>query len=218
MDCKIVIIGAGDHGRSVLEILRQASRVGPRLEVIGFLDDAAQKKGATIGGLPVLGGLEWALTSHQSDYGYVMAVANTKAKERIAREIGSRSARFVSAIHPSVILAGGVRIEPGAILNAGVVVAYDTLIDAHSTVNLNATIGHDCVVGRFATIAPGANIAGRVRVGEGCDVGMNASIAAGLTLGEWSSVGIGSVVIRNVPARDHVFGNPARRIAAHVHV
>jgi sugar O-acyltransferase (sialic acid O-acetyltransferase NeuD family) len=215
MDRQIVIIGAGDHGRSVLEIFREASRIGPRFEVMGFLDDAPEKKSARVGGRPVLGGLEWI--RDRSDLGYVIAVAHPRSKERIVRHVDELGLTFVSAIHPSVILAEGVHVEPGAILNAGVVVAYDTTIEAHSTVNLNATVGHDCRLGRFSTIAPGANIAGKVIVGKGCDVGMNASVAKGVTLGEWSSIGIGSVVIRNVAAGQQVFGNPARSIAAHVH-
>ena len=59
MDRKVVIIGAGDHGRGVLEILREASRTAPRIDVIGFLDDAPEKHGASIAGVSVLGGIDW---------------------------------------------------------------------------------------------------------------------------------------------------------------
>ena len=212
MDRKVVIIGAGDHGRGALEILREASRRGPRVDVIGFLDDAPQKHGASIADVPVLGGIDWIRSSREPDVHYVIAVADTRAKAQIARRLDQQALTFVAAIHPSVILAGGVRVEPGTILNAGVVVAYDTLICAHSTVNLNATVGHDCILGRFSTVAPGANIAGHVQLGEGCDVGMNATVAAGLTIGEWSSIALGSVVMRDIAAGQRVFGNPARLI------
>ena len=212
MDRKVVIIGAGDHGRGVLEILREASRTDPRFDVIGFLDDAPAKQGASIAGVSVLGGIDWIRSSREPDVHYVIAVADTRAKAQIARRLDQQALTFVAAIHPSVILAGGVRVEPGTILNAGVVVAYDTLICAHSTVNLNATVGHDCILGRFSTVAPGANIAGHVQLGEGCDVGMNATVAAGLTIGEWSSIALGSVVMRDIAAGQRVFGNPARLI------
>jgi sugar O-acyltransferase (sialic acid O-acetyltransferase NeuD family) len=212
VDRKVVIIGAGDHGRGVLEILREASRTGPRVEVVGFVDDAPNKHGASISGVPVLGGIDWIRSSRETDMHYVIAVADTRIKAQIARRLDQQPLAFETAIHPSVILAGGVRVEPGSILNAGVVVAYDTLICAHSTVNLNATVGHDCILGRFSTVAPGANIAGHVRVGEGGDVGMNATVAAGVTIGEWSSVALGSVVMKDVAAGQRVFGNPARLV------
>ena len=209
---KVVIIGAGDHGRGALEIFREASRHGCQYDVLGFLDDSQQKQGVTVGGLPVLGRLDWIHDQHRPEIGYVIGIADTRAKQRIAQRLDERSLTFVSAVHPSAFIANGVRVAPGALINAGVAIAYDTLIEEHTTVNLNATIGHDCVVGRFSTISPGTNIGGRVRLGEGCDIGLNAAVGKGLQIGEWSSIGPGTVVIKDVAPGQSVFGNPARTV------
>ena len=209
---RVIIIGAGDHGRGTLEILREASGRNGGPDVLGFLDDAPLMRRAIVGGLPVLGGLDWILAQHRPDIGYVIGIADTRVKQRIAQRLSDCPLTFVSAVHPSVITASGVRIAPGAIINAGVAIAYDAVIEEHTTVNLHATIGHDCVLGRFSTVAPGANIAGKVRLGEGCEVGVNATVGKGLDIGDWSSVGPGAVVIRNVAAGQYVFGNPARRV------
>lgn len=210
---KVVIIGAGDHGRGALEIFREASRHGCKYDVLGFLDDSQEKQGVTVGGVPVLGGLDWIHDQHRPEIGYVIGIADTRTKQKIAQRLDERSLAFVSAVHPSAFIANGVRVAPGALINAGATIAYDTVIEEHTTVNLNATIGHDCVLGRFSTVAPGANIAGRVRLGEGCDVGLNATVGKGLEVGEWSSIGPGTVVIKSVAARQRVFGNPARIVA-----
>ena len=207
---KVVVIGAGDHGRGTLEILREASRHGGGPEVLGFLDDSPLLRGALVGGLPVMGGLEWVPAEPHPELAYVIGIAETRAKQRIAQRLSDRPITYVSAVHPSLIAASGVRIAPGAIINAGVAIAYDAVIEEHTTVNLHSTIGHDCVLGRCATVAPGANIAGKVRLGEGCDIGVNATIGKGLEIGEWSSVGPGAVVVRSVAPGQHVFGNPAR--------
>jgi sugar O-acyltransferase (sialic acid O-acetyltransferase NeuD family) len=209
---KVVIIGAGDHGRGALEIFREASRHGCKYDVLGFLDDSQQKQGVTVGGLPVLGGLDWIHDQHRPEIGYVIGIADTRAKQRIAQRLDERSITFVSVVHPSAFIANGVRVAPGALINAGVAIAYDTLIEEHTMVNLNATIGHDCVVGRFSTVAPGTNIGGRVRLGEGCDIGLNAAVGKGLQIGEWSSIGPGTVVIKDVAPGQSVFGNPARTV------
>jgi sugar O-acyltransferase (sialic acid O-acetyltransferase NeuD family) len=209
----VVIIGAGDHGRSALEILRESYRRGGSLDVVGFVDDAPAKQGTHLGGLPVLGGLSWIRERHRPDFGYVIAIADTRVKQVIAERLQPWELTFVSVVYPTAFVASGVYVAPGALINAGASVAYDTIIGEHTTVNLNATIGHDCVLGRFSTVGPGANIAGKVRIEEGCDVGINATVGKGLEVGEWSSIGPGTVVIRNVAARQQVFGNPARVVA-----
>jgi sugar O-acyltransferase (sialic acid O-acetyltransferase NeuD family) len=210
----VVIIGAGDHGRGTLEIFREASRQGQPCNVLGFLDDAPARHGARVGGLPVLGGLSWILEQHEPGVGYVIAIADTRAKQAIAERLRGLSLAFVPAVHPGAFLGSGVQLGAGAVINAGATIAYDTRLEEHTTVNLNATIGHDCVLGRYSTVAPGANIAGKVHIEEGCDVGMNATVGKGLRVGEWSAIGPGTVVIRSVPPRQHVFGNPARVVAA----
>jgi len=209
----VVIIGAGDHGRGALEIFREASRHGTHRDVLGFVDDAPAKQGCAVGGLPVLGSLSWIREQHRPGFVYVIAIADTRAKRAIAEQLRPWSLAFVSAAHPAAFVGSGVRLGPGALINAGVTIAYDTVIGEHTTVNLNATIGHGCVVGRFSTVAPGANIAGTVRIDEGCDVGMNATVSKGLHVGEWSSIGPGTVVIRDVAAGQQLFGNPARVVA-----
>jgi sugar O-acyltransferase (sialic acid O-acetyltransferase NeuD family) len=210
---QVVIIGAGDHGRGTLEIFREASRYGRAYDVLGFLDDSPAKKGGAVGGLPVLGGLSWIRDQPRPDIAYVIAIADTHTKQAIAERLRPWALTFVSVVHPAAFLGNGVRLAPGALINAGATIAYDTVIEEHTTVNLNATIGHDCVLGRFSTVAPGANIAGKVHLDEGCDVGMNATVSKGLHVGAWSSIGPGTVVIRNIAARQHVFGNPARVVA-----
>ena len=183
----VVIIGAGDHGRGALEILREArpprrSARGARLPRRCAGETRADARRTAGAGRPRRGS---AITIVPAS-AYVIGIADTRIKQAIVERVGDWSVSFVSLVHPPAFVAHGVRIAPGALINAGATIAYDTMIEEHTTVNLNATVGHDCVLGRFSTVAPGANIAGRVRLGEGCDVGLNATVGKGLEIGEWS--------------------------------
>jgi sugar O-acyltransferase (sialic acid O-acetyltransferase NeuD family) len=211
---RVVIIGAGDHGRGALEIFREARRRDGGWDVLGFVDDSPARRGTAVGGAPVLGDLSWICERHRPGIGYVIAIADPHTKQVIAERLRPWALTFVSVVHPAAFVGSGVQLAPGALINAGATIAYDTVIGEHTTVNLNATIGHDCVLGRFSTVAPGANIAGKVYLEEGCDVGLNATVGKGLRIGEWSSIGPGTVVIKSVPPRQQVFGNPARVVAA----
>ncbi len=48
-----LIVGAGGHGKVVLDILRAGGHYRP----VGFVDADPRLVGTTVGGLPVLGGL-----------------------------------------------------------------------------------------------------------------------------------------------------------------
>jgi len=50
------------------------------------------------------------------------------------------------------------------------------------------------------------------RVKKGAALGANATILCGVTIGEGALVGAGSVVVKDVPARTIVIGNPARKV------
>jgi sugar O-acyltransferase (sialic acid O-acetyltransferase NeuD family) len=211
---KLILIGAGDHGRGTLEIVKACNAAATPFEVLGFLDDDPARRDRCVDDVPVLGGLQWIEANHRDGLQYVIALADCSSKQRVASRLERLALRYATVVHPSVVLSSGVRIEAGATVGAGVVIAHDTTIGEHVTVNLNSTIGHDCTIGRFATISPGANVAGRVEIGEGCEVGLNAAVGKGTRIGEWTVVGPGAVVVKNVAAHQRVFGNPARLVPA----
>ena len=214
MATDLILVGAGDHGRGTLEIVKACNAASPRFRVLGYLDDAPSKRGQAVDGHAVLGGLSWIDANHDTAIEYVIALADCAAKRRIAERLAAFGVRFASVVHPSALFSSGVDVAPGATIGAGVVIAHDTRVGAHVTVNLNSTVGHDCVLAPFSTVSPGANIAGRVDVGEGAEIGLNATVGRGTRIGEWSVVGPGAVVVKDVGARQRVFGNPARLVPA----
>jgi len=52
---RLLIVGAGDTGEALLREIRQSARMN--YQVVAFLDDAAEKRGAYINGVPVWGGI-----------------------------------------------------------------------------------------------------------------------------------------------------------------
>ena len=209
---KVILIGAGDHGRGTLAILKACNRERTQFEIVGFLDDDASVRGRSIDGVPILGGLDWVTKHGSVEAHFILALASCRAKRALAQRL--QGVAFIIARHPSAIVGSDTIVGDGAILAAGVVVAYNTRIGQHVTVNLNATIGHDCEVGDFSTVAPGANLAGRVTTGEGCDISLNATVVRGLTIGSWSTLGPGSVALKDIPPGELWIGNPARTIPA----
>ncbi len=111
-----------------------------------------------------------------------------------------------AAVSPSARLGAGTVILPQAVVNAAV------RIGAGCIINSGAIVEHDCAIGDAVHVAPGAVLLGNVEVGSESWVGARAVVRPGLTIGADCMVGMGSVVIRHVPDRMTVVGNPAREM------
>jgi sugar O-acyltransferase (sialic acid O-acetyltransferase NeuD family) len=204
----LVIVGAGDHGRVVLELLQS---LGER--PIGFveprLDEAAAR---TIDGLPIVGDLhdraDWIVDGMR----FVVALGdNQHRRDAFQRCLGLGLVPAV-AVHPSATLLTGARVEAGAVVCAGAVIGVAAWIGPNAIVNTAASVDHDGRVGAHAQVGPGASLAGRVTVEEGGYVGIGASIREGRTIGAWALVAGGAMVIDDVAAGERVAGVPARRM------
>lgn len=201
----IVIFGAGGLARELAEWIRR----DPAMRVHALVSDVATEL-APHDALPVIdrAGVD-ALLDCPS---YVMGIADTTAKRRIAGELESRGWRPVSWIDPSAIVAAS------AILGAGVVVCPFCTVSPGSVLgdlvllNVGCGVGHDARIGSFSSLLGRVSINGHVRVGENVLIGAGATIVPGRAIGDGATIGMGSVVIANVRGGTSVFGNPARRI------
>jgi acetyltransferase EpsM len=63
-------------------------------------------------------------------------------------------------------------------------------------------------------MASGACLAGNVQIGTACYLGANCAVTNGVRMGDFSLAGIGAVVLKDVPEKAVVVGNPARVIRA----
>jgi sugar O-acyltransferase (sialic acid O-acetyltransferase NeuD family) len=208
----IVIIGTGGMAREALAWLQDAGE-GPA--VIGFLDDARERHGATVAGLPVFGAIDLlshGLESGPASPGAVVAIGSPAVRLRVLDELAQRSVPLVTVVHPTAAAGPRTSIAEGAIVCPRVFLSCDVRVGRGAIVNYGAMIGHDGEVGEAAFIAPGAHIAGNVTIGRCADVGIGASVIQGVTIGEHAVVGAGAVVIRDVEPGATVVGVPARPI------
>ena len=207
---RILILGAGGHGRVVLDILLQA---GPG-QVVGFLDNTAEIHGRRIDGIPVLGPLDDLTTladQHDVD-GVIVAIGDNGVRRGLARHLDRTGLTVLNAVHPSATLAHNVTLGRNVVVAAGVVVCAHCQIGDSVILNTGCLIDYQTMIGEGSHICPGVRIAGRVKVEPGVFVGIGATVVPKVTLGCESIVGAGAVVIEDVPALATVIGVPARRI------
>jgi acetyltransferase-like isoleucine patch superfamily enzyme len=118
-------------------------------------------------------------------------------------------------IGDDVVVGRGSLVENDTTIGALTKIQADAYITAYSTLEENVFIA-PCVV------TTNDNFMGRTErrhelvkgptIRRGARVGGGATLLPGIEIGEEAFVGAGAVVIRDVPARAVVVGNPARQI------
>jgi UDP-perosamine 4-acetyltransferase len=204
----VLIIGAGGHGKVVLDILRASAVHRP----IGFLDADPALTGSTLSGLPVLGQINQLPKLKLKAQGAVVAIGDNRARARYGELLRQQGWDLINAIHPRATVSPTATLGANIVIAAGAVVAADAQVADHVIVNTSAVVDHECRIGRAVHICPAAALAGRVTVGEMAFIGLGSRIIQCLTVGSHAVVGAGAVVIADIPDLATVVGIPARVI------
>lgn len=211
---RVVIIGAGAHGREVAEILRQQARQGAAIRALGFVDDDRNLHGLTIDDLPVLGDWTWFEGVDRGEVAVVCASGFSRTRRQMAERAAALGLSFANAISPLAHLSPRARIGEGVVVYPNGVACLGASIGDHALLNSGAVVSHDTEVGPYSTLNPGVNLAGNVSIGEGCYLGIGCSVIQGVSIGAWTIVGAGATVIRDLPEGVTAVGVPAEIIKA----
>lgn len=207
---RVIILGAGGHGRVVLDILLAAGQT----EIVGFLDNNADIHGRRVDGFPVHGGIDdlGRLVAELNIEGAIIAIGDNGTRRGLARRLQQAGVPLISAIHPSATLALNASVGRNVVIAAGVVVCANCQIGDSVILNTGCIVDHQTMIGEGSHICPGVRIAGRVKVEPGVFVGIGATIVPSVTLGCETIIGAGSVVLDDVAPMSTVVGVPARPI------
>jgi UDP-perosamine 4-acetyltransferase len=205
----IVLIGAGGHGKVVLDILQYEGKH----RIIGFLDADPSLHGTEVAGVPVLGGVnQLHKLKSQKVRGAIVSIGDNRVRLQYAREASEVGLDLIQAIHPGAVVSRSARLGRNVVVAASAVVCTDAFIGDSCIINTAAVVDHETVVGQAVHLCPGAILAGRVRVEELAMIGMGANIIQCLTIGARSVIGAGAVVLTDIPPDCTAVGVPAKII------
>lgn len=207
----VVLVAAGGLARETLEAL---SFQGPVVVLDDNPDLWGPTLGPTLGGAPVVGGLEDV--KRYDDHAVVVCAGRGTVRRRLVErlsDVGVGADRFASVVHPSVSVPDSCIVGAGTILLAGVVLTADVRLGSHVVAMPHVTFTHDDVVDDYATLAAGVSLGGGVHVGTGAYLGMNSCVREGLTIGPDSTLGMGAALVQDLPAGQTWAGVPARPLS-----
>ncbi|MBU0618047.1 MAG: acetyltransferase [Planctomycetes bacterium] len=204
---RVLILGAGGHGRVVLDILLQTREY----DIIGFLDNNPDMHGRRVDGIPVRGGIDdlERIRAESNVGGVIIAIGDNGVRRGLARQVEQTGLELINAVHPSATLAYNATIGRNVVIAAGAVVCANCQIGDSVILNTGCIIDHQTMVGEGSHICPGVRIAGRVKVEPGVFIGIGATVIPKVTLGCEAIVGAGAVVLEDVLPMATVVGVPA---------
>lgn len=191
----IILIGAGGHARSCIDVIEQhgqyriAGLVGMREEL------QTQHLGYTV--IATDADLPQLATEYECALIAIGQVHSPEKRIRLyqrAVELGFSTPSIVSpgarvGTHASI--GEGTIVMHGAIINAGAGVGRNCII------NSAALVEHDAIVGDHCHISTGAIVNGSVTIGMGSFVGSGCVIKDGVKIGRNCVIGLGLCVRRD---------------------
>lgn len=201
---RIVVYGAGGHGKVVAEVVRALG-----LELLGFVDDFQPVGTRLLGsavlapgaGLAGLGATQVAL-----------ALGDNRKRAAQAERVIAAGLAVGTFVHPRAWVSPTASLGPGTVVMAGAVVNAEARVGAGVILNTGCVVEHECVVGDYAHLSPNSALGGRARVGARAHVGLGASILPSAEVGDDCVVGAGAVVLERAERGAVVVGVPARRL------
>lgn len=204
----LLVYGAGNP--DVVKLVAAVNRIEPTWTLVGWIDDTPEKAGATLAGLPILGGhARLADYDRATTFVYNNVSGSIRGHRSVSERLRTLGFRRATLVHPSVDLYGceigvGCSIATFVSLGMSVTIGDDTVLRHH------ASIGHETRLGTHVFVGPGARVAGRAVVEDGVFLGAQCFVREAATIGADAVVAAGAIVLADVPPGARVGGVPAR--------
>lgn len=210
---KVYVLGSEGNG---LVIAAAISRNHPEAEIV-FLSDS-HSVGQLIGrikALPVVGGTSDANVLAQEEGSFVISafggITNPAKNIETLNSFSFDKSRWLTFIdNTAVIPYDFCRIGRDVFIGPLAQLSPDVTIGDHCSIFGNAFVGHDSVIGEFCHLATNSVVGSNVMVGKGVHIGSNSVIREHVKIGDYSIIGAGAVVVKDVPEKAVMVGNPAK--------
>ncbi|MDI6786041.1 MAG: acetyltransferase [bacterium] len=205
---KIFIMGAGGHGRVVLDILLESKDY----EVVGFLDSDPKLHGKFVNNHKVFGDISLIpkLIKEKGVIGSIIAIGHNETRSMFFKKFKKAGLIIINAIHPSAIISKTAKIGSGVVVSARATVWTDSIIGDNCIINTGVIVEHQNIIEDNVHIASGAQLGGNVKIKQNTTIGAGSTIIPYINVGKNVMVGAGSVVINDISDGVTAVGVPAK--------
>ncbi len=201
MHNRLLIIGAGGHGKVVADI---ALKLG--YTDIAFADDNAI--GLCVGFPIICKGFDVA-KENDGKTDFVIAVGNNEIRKMIAEK---NSLNYVTLVHPTAQIGVNVTLGLGTVVMAGAVINSCATVGEHCIINTCSVVEHDNIIDNYVHVSPNAALGGTVHIGECTHIGIGAIVKNNIDICSNCTIGAGAAVTKSITEGMTYIGIPARKM------
>ncbi|WP_447772846.1 PglD-related sugar-binding protein [Variovorax boronicumulans] len=176
MKKRLLIIGAGGHGRSVAE----AALLGQDYALTAFLDDATKPPKHHLWGCPVWGATAMLADCRGRIDEVIVAIGNNTLREALHQQAKAQGIPLATVIHPAAMVSPTGTLGEGSAIMAGAIVGTGAQLGEGVIVNCGAVVDHDCVVESFGHLGVNAGMAGGSVLGRSVWMPVGSALAYGV--------------------------------------
>jgi sugar O-acyltransferase (sialic acid O-acetyltransferase NeuD family) len=178
MGNRIIIIGAGGHGKVTCDALL----LQQKYRVVGFADAAVPAGTEILNGYKVITAQEpLQALKELADY-FIVAIGKNDIRAKLFNELKTFM-KPATVVHPSAVIGSEVTIGPGSVILANAVVNTGSIIGENAIINCRTVVDHDCKIGANVHLSIGT------MAGSNSIVGDNYLSSIGENINSFSRIG-----------------------------
>jgi len=204
----LILVGDGEFAEIAYEYFTHDSPY----EVAGFAVEQAYRKKDEMFGLPVvdLETIEQRFPPDKhSAYTAITYTQLNRVRTRLYGIVKAKGYRCATYVSSHAFVWRNAEVGENCFIFEANVVQYRAKIGNNVVLWSGNHIGHRAEVGDNTFMSSHVVVSGYSKIGESCFVGVNSTIGDNVTIARDCVIGAGSVVLKDVPEREVMRGNPA---------
>jgi sugar O-acyltransferase (sialic acid O-acetyltransferase NeuD family) len=174
---RLLVIGAGGHGRSVAE----AANLSGLFAVVGFLDDS-MPAGEMALGLPVLGTVA-SLAKHRNVCDQaIVAIGSNSVQDNLSPQLAEAGISLATVVHPRAFVSPSGVVGHGTAIMASAIVGTEARLGVGAIVNCATVVDHHATVRDFGHLGVNASTSGGSVLGRGAWMGAGSALGYGVKI------------------------------------
>ena len=193
---KILLIGAGGHARSCIDVIELTGLY----EIAGFVEKNNSKNNQNLGYSFL--GTDNDLSYLRKKYKYahiaVGQIKNPEIRIKLFQLLQEIEYTLPSIVSPRSHISKYAKIGDGTIIMHDAIVNANARIGKNCIINSKALVEHDAIIGDHCHIATGAIVNGEVIMGDKNFLGSGVVTKQSISMGNNCIIGAGVVVKKNI--------------------